>query len=105
MLQFLFFLMPTSPLPYVPNFFFGALLVFIMLDLSVDWLWHARNKVRFRTDPGRRGRAGAAAGGTAGPRRGGGRVRGGLVGGQVDAVRGSPPGLVWGSWGRVGLVN
>jgi len=44
-LQFLFFLMPTSPLPYVPNFFFGALLVFIMLDLSVDWLWHARRKL------------------------------------------------------------
>jgi SulP family sulfate permease len=33
--------MPLSPLPYVPNAFFGAILIFIMIDLAADWLYKA----------------------------------------------------------------
>eukprot|EP00911_Craspedida_sp_UC1_P000094 UC1_evm1s78 len=39
------FMAPVSLLHYVPRFFFGAVLIFIAIDLMVDWLWHARKLV------------------------------------------------------------
>ena len=30
---------------YIPQLFFGALLTFICLDLTLDWLWHSRTKL------------------------------------------------------------
>mmetsp|Transcript_43759 Transcript_43759/g.133163 ORF Transcript_43759/g.133163 Transcript_43759/m.133163 type:complete len:737 (-) Transcript_43759:275-2485(-) len=38
-------LLPFSILSYVPNFFFGSLLVMIALDLCYEWLWDVRSKV------------------------------------------------------------
>lgn len=38
-------ILPFSLLSYVPNFFFGSLLVMIALDLCCEWLWEVRTKV------------------------------------------------------------
>jgi len=38
----------TSPIPilaYVPNFFFGSLLVMICVDLMFEWLWDVRTRL------------------------------------------------------------
>ncbi|KAL3772841.1 hypothetical protein ACHAWU_002350 [Discostella pseudostelligera] len=36
---------PINILAYVPNFFFGSLLIMICLDLMLEWLWDVREKV------------------------------------------------------------
>lgn len=36
------FCLPVSLQAYVPNFFFGAVLIFIAFDLMLEWLWHSR---------------------------------------------------------------
>jgi MFS superfamily sulfate permease-like transporter len=36
---------PINLLAYVPNFFFGSLLIMICLDLMLEWLWDVREKV------------------------------------------------------------
>ena len=38
---------PFNILAYVPNFFFGSLLIMICLDLMIEWLWDIREKVTF----------------------------------------------------------
>jgi MFS superfamily sulfate permease-like transporter len=37
--------LPFPILSYVPNFFFGSLLVMICIDLMHEWLWGVRAKV------------------------------------------------------------
>jgi MFS superfamily sulfate permease-like transporter len=43
--QLLFLILPFNLLAFVPNFFFGSLLVMICVDLVYEWLWDVRNKV------------------------------------------------------------
>lgn len=43
--QLLFFLIPYPVLSYVPNFFFGSLLIMIAVDLVIEWLWDVRAKL------------------------------------------------------------
>lgn len=38
-------ILPFSILAYVPNFFFGSLLIMICVDLMYEWLWDVRGKV------------------------------------------------------------
>lgn len=38
------FLIPFPILSYVPNFFFGSLLIMIAVDLMIEWLWEVRTK-------------------------------------------------------------
>mmetsp|Transcript_30828 Transcript_30828/g.46766 ORF Transcript_30828/g.46766 Transcript_30828/m.46766 type:complete len:586 (+) Transcript_30828:180-1937(+) len=38
-------LLPIPLLAYVPNFFFGSLLLMICVDLCVEWLWEVRHKL------------------------------------------------------------
>ncbi|RMX69466.1 hypothetical protein DD238_001378 [Peronospora effusa] len=38
-------LSPFSIIAYVPKVFFGALQMLVCLDLMIEWLWHARNKL------------------------------------------------------------
>ncbi|KAG1710235.1 hypothetical protein DVH05_017240 [Phytophthora capsici] len=38
-------LSPFSIIAYVPKVFFGALQMLVCLDLVLEWLWHARNKL------------------------------------------------------------
>lgn len=38
-------LSPFSIIAYVPKVFFGALQMLVCLDLMLEWLWHARNKL------------------------------------------------------------
>jgi SulP family sulfate permease len=40
-----FLLLPIPVLSYVPNLFFGSLLVMICIDLMYEWLWDVREKV------------------------------------------------------------
>lgn len=35
---------PWSVISYLPRAFFGAMLVFIAVDLMVEWLWEARRR-------------------------------------------------------------
>lgn len=39
------FVSPAPILSYVPNFFFGSLLIMICIDLMHEWLWHVRDKL------------------------------------------------------------
>uniref|UniRef100_M4B5U6 STAS domain-containing protein n=1 Tax=Hyaloperonospora arabidopsidis (strain Emoy2) TaxID=559515 RepID=M4B5U6_HYAAE len=41
-------LCPFSIIAYVPKVFFGALQMLVCLDLMIEWLWHARNKLLSR---------------------------------------------------------
>lgn len=41
-------LSPFSIIAYVPKIFFGALQMLVCLDLMIEWLWHARNKLLSR---------------------------------------------------------
>ncbi|KAI9918957.1 hypothetical protein PsorP6_011770 [Peronosclerospora sorghi] len=41
-------LSPFSIIAYVPKVFFGALQMLVCLDLMLEWLWHARNKLLSR---------------------------------------------------------
>ena len=43
--QFVVLLFPFPVLAYVPNFFFGSLLLMICIDLMYEWLWDVRKKV------------------------------------------------------------
>jgi MFS superfamily sulfate permease-like transporter len=43
--ELLVLVLPFPILSYVPNFFFGSLLVMICIDLMHEWLWHVRVKV------------------------------------------------------------
>jgi MFS superfamily sulfate permease-like transporter len=43
--QLVVLILPFPILSYVPNFFFGSLLIMIMTDLVVEWLWSVREKV------------------------------------------------------------
>mmetsp|Transcript_20380 Transcript_20380/g.36903 ORF Transcript_20380/g.36903 Transcript_20380/m.36903 type:complete len:692 (-) Transcript_20380:164-2239(-) len=43
--EMLFVVIPVSLLSYVPNFFFGSLLVMICIDLMYEWLWDVRLKL------------------------------------------------------------
>mmetsp|Transcript_10448 Transcript_10448/g.15369 ORF Transcript_10448/g.15369 Transcript_10448/m.15369 type:complete len:636 (-) Transcript_10448:325-2232(-) len=45
LLQLIILLLPFPLLSYVPNFFFGALLILICMDLMVEWLWEVRTKL------------------------------------------------------------
>lgn len=38
-------IIPINILAYVPNCFFGSLLIMICLDLMLEWLWDVREKV------------------------------------------------------------
>jgi len=44
-IEFLSIASPTPITSYVPNFFFGALLTMICVDLMIEWLWEVRHKV------------------------------------------------------------
>ena len=39
------FLLPVSPVPLLPSFFFGSLIVLFGVDILLEWLVHARHKV------------------------------------------------------------
>jgi len=39
------FMLPVSPIAYVPRFFFGGLLILIAVDLMMEWLIAARRKM------------------------------------------------------------
>ena len=41
------FLLPLSVISYVPKMFFGALLTFIAVDLMLEWLYFARERMQF----------------------------------------------------------
>lgn len=43
--EFIILVLPVSILSYVPNFFFGSLLIMICVDLVYEWLWEVRNKL------------------------------------------------------------
>ena len=43
--QIIVFMAPFPILSYVPNFFFGSLLIMICVDLTYEWLWDIRTKV------------------------------------------------------------
>jgi Sulfate permease family len=43
--ELLVLVLPFPILSYVPNFFFGSLLVMICIDLMHEWLWDVRVKV------------------------------------------------------------
>lgn len=43
--QFAVFVIPFPILAYVPNFFYGSLLLMISFDLMYEWLWDFRKKV------------------------------------------------------------
>lgn len=43
--QFLVIMLPFPVLCYVPNFFYGSLLLMICIDLMYEWLWEFRRKV------------------------------------------------------------
>lgn len=43
--EFISVILPFSILSYLPNFFFGSLLVMICVDLLWEWLWDVRDKV------------------------------------------------------------
>lgn len=43
--EFLFFASPVPILAYIPNFFFGSLLLMICIDLMIEWLWDVRHKL------------------------------------------------------------
>ena len=43
--QFLVLILPFPLLSYVPNFFFGSLLIMICVDLQYEWLWDVRTRV------------------------------------------------------------
>jgi xanthine/uracil/vitamin C permease (AzgA family) len=43
--ELLVLVLPFPILSYVPNFFFGSLLVMICIDLMHEWLWDVRAKV------------------------------------------------------------
>ncbi|CAH0479438.1 unnamed protein product [Peronospora belbahrii] len=44
-LEIVVVLSPFSIIAYVPKVFFGALQMLVCLDLMIEWLWHARNKL------------------------------------------------------------
>jgi MFS superfamily sulfate permease-like transporter len=44
-LELMIFVMPFSPIAYVPKAFFGSLLVLIAVDLIHEWLLEARHKL------------------------------------------------------------
>ena len=41
----LVFLLPVSPMAYIPKCFFGSLLLLIAMELCMEWLWGARHKM------------------------------------------------------------
>ena len=43
--ELLLFVLPINLAAYLPHFFFGAVLVFIAIDLLLDWLIRSRHKV------------------------------------------------------------
>mmetsp|Transcript_26501 Transcript_26501/g.39012 ORF Transcript_26501/g.39012 Transcript_26501/m.39012 type:complete len:327 (+) Transcript_26501:1110-2090(+) len=45
LVEFLFVIAPVSLISYVPNFFFGSLLIMICVDLMYEWLWELRLRV------------------------------------------------------------
>lgn len=45
-IEFSTVILPVAVTSYVPNFFFGALLIMICVDLMVEWLWEVRRKVK-----------------------------------------------------------
>ena len=45
LLEFISVILPFSILSYLPNFFFGSLLIMICVDLMWEWLWDVREKV------------------------------------------------------------
>jgi len=46
LLEFFMVVLPFPILSYVPNFFFGSLLVMICVDLVYEWLWEVRLKLK-----------------------------------------------------------
>ncbi|KAG7399129.1 hypothetical protein PHYBOEH_009707 [Phytophthora boehmeriae] len=47
-LEIVIVLSPFSIIAFVPKVFFGALQMLVCLDLILEWLWHARNKMLAR---------------------------------------------------------
>jgi MFS superfamily sulfate permease-like transporter len=45
--EFIFLILPIPILSYVPNFFFGSLLIMICIDLMYEWLWDVRKKITY----------------------------------------------------------
>merc|ERR1711862_486986 len=43
-IEFIVVLLPFTVTSYLPNYFFGALLIFICVDLMHEWLWNVKNK-------------------------------------------------------------
>ncbi|CAM9698892.1 unnamed protein product [Chrysoparadoxa australica] len=43
--ELIVFMLPTDPLMYFPLFFFGATLVFIAVELMIEWLYEVRHKL------------------------------------------------------------
>lgn len=44
--EFGLFLLPISIIHYLPNFFFGSLLMLFGVEILMDWLIHSFKKVR-----------------------------------------------------------
>jgi len=43
--ELLVLILPFNVLSFIPNFFFGSLLIMICIDLMFEWLWDVRKKV------------------------------------------------------------
>jgi SulP family sulfate permease len=43
--EFIFLILPIPIMSYIPNFFFGSLLIMICIDLMYEWLWDVRKKI------------------------------------------------------------
>lgn len=46
MSEIFLFLLPVSVVEYMPNFFFGSLLMLFGVEITLDWLFHSYHKVR-----------------------------------------------------------
>jgi len=44
LIEFIVVILPFPVTSYLPNFFFGSLLIMICIDLMIEWLWESRNK-------------------------------------------------------------
>ena len=45
-LELLTIVSPFAITSYIPNFFFGSLLIMICVDLMIEWLWEVRHKIQ-----------------------------------------------------------
>ena len=49
--EFALFLLPISIIHYLPNFFFGSLLMLFGVEILADWLIHSYKKAGFFSSP------------------------------------------------------